>query len=700
MQALAILAQMPHRRVSPDVITHNAAISACQKAQQWEQALVLLRFMATRKYDANTVSFNAAISACSSTQQLGHTVSLLLRMRAVVIETNGITYSAAINACDVARDWVMALGFVTQMQQVSLEFAVIGCCAAISACAGAQKWVQALGLTATAQRLALQQTAALHNAAISACAQGGEWRHAVAVFQAMTARSCEADAITCKTTISVCARAGRLSLALGLLVYLQRTIDVPGGSSFGWALARLTVADFKLMRVITEEAFLQLQDPKFGPDDAAMLAWVLAVVGIKRPELFRLVSQKALAQARQLSLQGLSSLAWALATSCPSEAPLFMAIENETAARLRSLIISDIPSTSLSAVARDLCSIIWSLNFLGTLSEKLKEEAHRAVSKIGQALDANGRRLLSFSTAAAPMSSPGEPSAVLDLRDRLVVEKPPGWQVDTGEGKLVRGKPLSQWMRSRGPDRFCPIAVDISHSCGFVHRLDVPSSGLILVAKTYEAYYQLKMQLSSGDLVREYSVLSHGLSGQLRRLLDLQIQWTDGSNSPSAACVRGGRPARTYVQPIAHVVRWAQAFTFFVVTIQTGRRHQIRVHLAHVGHPTVCDGKYTATDTLYADSAWCHRNFLHRHLLIFSDHRYTEFKAAACLPQDLMETIQRVSIRPLRPSPRLPGQRSSKFIDACDSSMHARGQQWANCMQQQWSHVGFAEQSWRLCDFS
>merc|ERR1712176_297505 len=102
--------------------------------------------------------------------------------------------------------------------------------------------------------------------------------------------------------------------------------------------------------------------------------------------------------------------------------------------------------------------------------------------------------------------SPVDPHVELDLVDRHVIHKPPGWEVDTADVGAARR--LSQYLLSISS---CPIARDATHGFGFLHRLDTPSSGLILTAKTYEAYYDLKLQLSIGDLVRDYVVLCHGV---------------------------------------------------------------------------------------------------------------------------------------------------------------------------------------------
>ena len=69
---------------------------------------------------------------------------------------------------------------------------------------------------------------------------------------------------------------------------------------------------------------------------------------------------------------------------------------------------------------------------------------------------------------------------------------------------------LSQYLQSLCAWPRRSIALDISHHYGFLHRLDTSCSGLILTAKTYEAYYHLKFQLSVGTLVRDYVVLCHG----------------------------------------------------------------------------------------------------------------------------------------------------------------------------------------------
>jgi len=86
-----------------------------------------------------------------------------------------------------------------------------------------------------------------------------------------------------------------------------------------------------------------------------------------------------------------------------------------------------------------------------------------------------------------------------------------------------------------------------------------------------------------------------------------------------------------------------EAYSLVAIRIVTGRRHQIRVHTAHIGHPTVCDGRYTAKPTFLSDRQWCPRNFLHRHRLAFRDGKGKMREAIAPLPLDLMGPLRTLS---------------------------------------------------------
>ena len=154
------------------------------------------------------------------------------------------------------------------------------------------------------------------------------------------------------------------------------------------------------------------------------------------------------------------------------------------------------------------------------------------------------------------------------------------------------------------------------HQRGFLHRLDVPSSGLILVATSYTAYYDLRLQLSTGMISREYIALSHGLLRN--RQVTAPVFWRKGFADASSVRPEG-RPAISDLELMAKYLGFNRGFSLVRILIGTGRRHQIRVHTAHVGNPIVCDSKYAVWTTFEEDLTWCPRNFLHRHQLSFQE---------------------------------------------------------------------------------
>ena len=178
---------------------------------------------------------------------------------------------------------------------------------------------------------------------------------------------------------------------------------------------------------------------------------------------------------------------------------------------------------------------------------------------------------------------------------------------------------MSSFLRLAAPHR---LIDDVKHRRGFLHRLDVPTSGLILVATDHKAYYDLQLQLAGRELIRDYVVLCHGFLKP--RGIDAPVHWVEDAPEwfASSRVLASGKPAKTRVLSSqtglkAGALKAGGALSLASVRISTGRRHQIRVHVSHVGHPTVSDGRYSAAATFRADLDWCPRNFLHRYRLSF-----------------------------------------------------------------------------------
>ena len=167
--------------------------------------------------------------------------------------------------------------------------------------------------------------------------------------------------------------------------------------------------------------------------------------------------------------------------------------------------------------------------------------------------------------------------AVLDKPAGLVVHPGPGHWDDTLVNVLTeRGTALAQDAAEGGGGR-----------PGIVHRLDRDTSGLLLVAKTDAAHRRLTRMIEHRQVTRVYAALAWGHFA--KSPVDIEAPITrHPADRKRMTVLAGGRHAVTHVRVTA---RFAQT-DLLRVTLGTGRTHQIRVHLAHVGHPVVGDREY------------------------------------------------------------------------------------------------------------
>jgi len=165
-----------------------------------------------------------------------------------------------------------------------------------------------------------------------------------------------------------------------------------------------------------------------------------------------------------------------------------------------------------------------------------------------------------------------------------VVDKPAGLVVHPGAGRasgtLAAGL-LARWPGIEG--------VGQTDRWGIVHRLDREVSGLLAVALTEVAYESLVGSLARRSVVREYRSLVWGELDAATGTIDAPIGRDPRAPARMATQVEG-RPARTHYRRTAH---WSQAgLSLLEVSLETGRTHQIRVHLSSIGHPVVGDRVY------------------------------------------------------------------------------------------------------------
>jgi 23S rRNA pseudouridine1911/1915/1917 synthase len=262
-----------------------------------------------------------------------------------------------------------------------------------------------------------------------------------------------------------------------------------------------------------------------------------------------------------------------------------------------------------------------------------------AVRKAGFVLRAGMRVVVDV---PAPPPSAIEPEALpltvlYEDADLLAIDKPPGMVVHPAPGAR-RGTVVNALLhRTRAI-----AAVGEASRPGIVHRLDKDTSGVLLVARTPEALEGLARQFRARSIEKHYVALVHGAMRAEQGTIDRAIGRDPRDRKRMSVRSRRGRSALT---------RWTvrerlPGATLLDVLIETGRTHQIRVHLASAGHPLVGDGVYggrrragvrEASDVIAA----CPRQALHAARLACVHPRSGErLLLEAPLPPDLVAVVE------------------------------------------------------------
>ncbi len=176
---------------------------------------------------------------------------------------------------------------------------------------------------------------------------------------------------------------------------------------------------------------------------------------------------------------------------------------------------------------------------------------------------------------------------------------------------------------------------------GIVHRLDKDTSGLMVVAKNDRSHAALSAQFKAGKVTKRYMALVHGCPAADGQEINLPIARNPGKRKEMTVSLSGGRRALTIWKKIE---QFQSGFTLLSVVIKTGRTHQIRVHLSHIGHPVVGDPVYGYGSRWWKRHPFCRkgllppvrRQMLHAQRLGFihpDGERYVEFESP--LPADM-----------------------------------------------------------------
>lgn len=211
---------------------------------------------------------------------------------------------------------------------------------------------------------------------------------------------------------------------------------------------------------------------------------------------------------------------------------------------------------------------------------------------------------------------------VYEDEDVIVVNKPQGMVVHPAAGHpshtLVNALLYHTRDLADSPEGFRP---------GIVHRIDKDTSGLLMVAKNAAARESLEKQLAAKSNKRQYLAIVHGNFAEEEGTIDAPIG-RNPKDRKQMAVVEKGKSAVTHFK----VLEQYQGYSLVECQLETGRTHQIRVHMAYIGHPLAGDPLYGPRKTLPG-----HGQFLHAKTLGFEQPRTGEWLEFSVQPPEIFQ---------------------------------------------------------------
>ena len=218
--------------------------------------------------------------------------------------------------------------------------------------------------------------------------------------------------------------------------------------------------------------------------------------------------------------------------------------------------------------------------------------------------------------------------------DLLVVNKPRGMVVHPAPGNYT-GTLVNALMYHCGENL---SAINGCLRPGIVHRIDKDTSGLLVVAKSDRAHESLSAQLAQHSVTRRYTALVYNNLKEDEGTVDAPIGRDPGDRFKRAVTDRNGKRAVTHWRVLERFGR----FTLIEARLETGRTHQIRVHMSYIRHPLAGDPLYGPKKQPFSFSG----QLLHAGILGFNhpaDGRYMEFKAE--LPEEFRKVLEELRKR-------------------------------------------------------
>lgn len=311
---------------------------------------------------------------------------------------------------------------------------------------------------------------------------------------------------------------------------------------------------------------------------------------------------------------------------------IFTVSENENGTRIDKYIVNLIPSLSRSRIQNiiDKGNVFVNGNIVTNSSQKLKASQKISVT-------------IPVAESATMVAKDIPLNIVYEDENFLVIDKQAGLTVHPGAGNYE--DTMANALMAHCGDNLSGIGGKIRP--GIVHRLDKDTSGLILAAKNDMAHQHLSEQISERTLERTYLAICWGVPKPLKGTIETNIGRSGNNRKKMSVIDEGGKHAVTNYE-IKEILAGGIA-SLVECRLETGRTHQIRVHMTHIGHPLLGDKTYGAVHQkklrglppeIQEEINTLGRQALHSHKLgVENPANGTHMEFSSPLPDDLQKVL-------------------------------------------------------------
>jgi len=227
-----------------------------------------------------------------------------------------------------------------------------------------------------------------------------------------------------------------------------------------------------------------------------------------------------------------------------------------------------------------------------------------------------------------------EPRILYEDEDICVIDKPSGMVVN--KSNSTHEITIQEWFENKL--EYKELNTEFIQKGGVVHRLDKDASGALILAKNDSAYEGLKKQFMNRETEKIYLVMVHGQMKEKEGIIATPVERNPNKKMRFFVGTDLSKTGITSWKVLAQNID----YSFLEVKIMTGRTHQIRVHMKHLGHPVVADPLYGFAKRWQGDLEFCPRLFLHAYKLSLVhpvNLKWLTFTAE--LPEELRKTYEK-----------------------------------------------------------